>query len=489
MEKRRFLQHSTFLIVSKIVNSLTVFFTGVLLTRSLSKADYGTFSQFVLLSTVISLILGAWLAKSIYYFIPTSPQKKQIVLQTNLVLFGLGLIVGLLIWLLRYQIAHWFGNAALASLAIYISLYVLMLTIHILSEPFFISVDKAHILALTNVVFSIVYVSVLGYALLKGVSLSQLMTIIVLLYLGLVLFVLANMLKLPGAGGGGLSVGFLSRQFQYAAPLFLSSFTVALGSQVDKFIIATFYPTVDFAVYYRGAIELPVLAIVTYTISGMLLPKLVQLYKAHRKEDFLRVWHEAIKKTAILIFPLFVIFLFISQRFITFLYTERYAGSTPIFRIYLLVLIIQVTSYDCILQATGKTRVIFYAAALNAITNVTASLILIRIVGLPGAAIGLVLGQAIATLYYLTRIRRIFRVSFAEVFPWFHVLRVFLLAVCLGAFTYAISYLRVFTSQVAFMCIYSFVFMVFYTVFIFKLKFLRLEDLEFLKLSFLSRTR
>jgi len=482
------MRHSTFLILSKIFNYAAVFFTGVVLTRSLSKAEYGTFSQFILLSTALSLILGTWLAKSIYYFVPTSSQKKEIVLQTNLVLFGVGLMVGLLVWLLRYQIAHWFHNESLASLVIYISLYMLLLSLYKLADPFFISVDKAHILALTNVIFSIVYLVVLTYVLIKGVSLSQLMTAVILLYLGLIAFVLANMFKLSSTGHGILNMAFLQQQFKYAAPLFLASVVIVLGYQVDKFIIATIYSTTDFAVYYRGAIELPLIEIITFTIYNMLLPRFVKLYKADQKSAFLRVWHEAIKKTTILIFPLFVIFLFIAQRFITMLYTERYAGSTIVFRIYLLVILIQIVSYDTILQATGKTRGIFYASTLKLTSSLAASLVLIRIVGFAGAAIGMVLGHVFATLYYLMRIRRIFRVSLAQVFPWNHILQVLMLAMCLGALTYSINFLGLFPSKLVFMGVYGSVFSILYTVLLFKLKFLRLQDLKFLKLSYPSRT-
>jgi O-antigen/teichoic acid export membrane protein len=488
MEKRKFLRHSTFLITSKVVNSVTVFFTGIVLTRSLTKADYGTFSHIVLLSMAISLILGTWLVKSLYYFVPTSSHKKEIVIQTNLALFGLGFISGLLVWLLRYQIAHWFQNPSLASLAVYIALYALLLTLYKISEPFFISVDKAHVLALANLVFSIVYMSVLSYALIRGVSLAQLMSIIILLYLCLIVFILANILKLPGTIRGVMNLGILHRQFRYASPLFLSSLTIVLGRQVDKFIIASVYPTTNFAEYFRGAIELPVIAVVTYTVSHMLLPKFVQLFQADRKKDFMRVWHEAIKKTAIITFPVVVIFLFISQRFITFLYTERYAASVPIFRIYLLILIIQVTSYDCVLQATGRTRGIFYASGLNLLSNLLASLILIRIVGPAGAAIGLVFGQCIAMLFYLIWIRGIFRVSFAKVFPWYYLLQVLMLALCLGALVYTISFLDVLPSKLVFMGVYGLIFAMLYAAFIFKFKFLRWRDLEFMKLSLFSRS-
>lgn len=489
MQKGRLLQHSTFLILSKIANYAAIFFTGVVLTRSLSKAEYGTFSQVVLLSMTISLILGVWLAKSIYFFVPTSGRKKEIVLQTNLVLFVLGLTAGLAVWLFRYQISSWFQNPALASLAVYVSLYVLMLTLFQLSEAFFISVDRAHILALTNFVFSLVYVTVLSYVLLKGVSLCQLLTVIILLYLGLNAFVLTNMITFPGAGCRILNAEFLRRQFHYAAPLFLSSFVIVVGRQIDKFIIAAVYPTTDFAVYFRGALELPVVMIVTYTISNMLLPKFVQLFQAGREKDFLRVWHEAIKKTTILIYPLFTIFFFISHRFLTFLYTDRYAESVPIFRIYLLVLLLQVTAYDCVLQATGRTREIFYASMINVISNLTVSLILIRVVGLRGAAIGLVFGQVISTCYYLIRIRRIFSLSFALIFPWFHVLKVLALAMGLGALAYTINFLEWFPSKPVFMGAYVLIFSILYTVFIFLFKFLRLTDLKFMKISLFSRGR
>lgn len=472
---------------SKIIHYATVFFTGVVLTRSLSKAEYGTFSQIILLSTALSLITGTWLAKSIYYFVPSSSRKKEVILQTYLFLFGLGLIVGGLVWALRFQIAHWFQNEHLASLAIYISLYMIMLTLYRLAEPFFISVEKAHVLAMINIIYSIIYMSLVSYFLLTGVSLEQLMTVIVLLYAALIIFILANILKLPGAISRIIDGQVLAQQLRYAAPLFLSTFVIVLGYQIDKYIIATTYSTVDFAVYYRGAIELPLIEIITFTIYNMLLPRFVRLYQEDRRNDFLRVWHEAIKKTAILVIPLFVFFLFISQRFITFLYTERYASSTPIFRIYLLIILIQIVSYDTILQATGKTRGIFYASSLKLAASLIVSLFLIRTVGPAGAAIGLVSGHLVASLYYLLRIRRIFLVTFLRVFPWLYIFQVLTLALCLGALTYTIHFFGSYPSKLLFMGLYGAIFLVLYMVLIFKLKFMRREDLEFLKLSFFSR--
>jgi O-antigen/teichoic acid export membrane protein len=466
-----------------MVNYAAVFLTGVLLTRYLTKVEYGTFSQILLLATTLSLIFRAWLAKSIYYFVPTSEHKKEIVVQTTLTLLGLGLLAAVVIWVLRCQIAQWFGNQQLSSLIMFVSLYVLMLTLYGLVEPFFISLDRAHLLSVTNIVFSFVYLFAISYGLSRDITLRQLMMIIILLYLGLNLYLLINILGLPGRLSWIINRQVLSGQLRYAAPLFLSSTIIVLGQQADKFIIATFYPTTDFAVYFRGAIELPMIVIITYTISNMLLPKWVQLFRDDRKKDFLRVWHQAVKKTALLMFPLFAIFLFLSQRFITFLYTERYSGSVPIFRIYLLVLLIQVTAYDCVLQATGRTKGIFYASLLNVASNITVSLLLIRLVGPVGAAIGLICGQGIAALYYLLQIRGIFQLSLGKVFPWLHLLQVFVLAMGLGAAVYSIHFTGWFSSSLSFMSVYSLLFVLLYGLSVFMLKFLRLRDLEFFKLS------
>ena len=472
---------------SKIINYATVFFTGVVLTRSLSKAEYGTFSQIILLSTALSLITGTWFAKSIYYFVPSSKRKKELILQIYLFLFGLGLIVGGLVWVLRFQIAHWFQNEHLVSLAIYISLYMIMLTLYRLAEPFFISVEKAHVLAMINIIYGFIYMSLVSYFLIRGVSLEQLMTVIVLLYTALIIFILVNILKLPGTMSRIIDLKMLGRQLRYAAPLLLSTFVIVLGYQIDKYIIATTYSTVDFAIYYRGAIELPLVEIITFTIYNMLLPRFVRLYQQDRRKDFMRVWHEAIKKTAILVIPLFVFFLFTAQRFITFLYTERYISSTPIFRVYLLIILIQIVSYDTILQAAGKTRGIFYASSLKLAASLTISLILIRTVGPVGAAIGLVSGHLAASLYYLLRIRRIFLVTFVRVFPWFYVFQVLALALSLGALTYTINFFGSYPSKLAFMGLYGAIFLILYGVLIFKLKFMQRKDLDFLKISLFSR--
>jgi len=481
MEKNRFLQHSTFLMASKLANYTAVFLTGVLITRSFSKTDYGTFSQVILLATTLSLILGVWLSKSIYYFVPLDHRKRQIAVRTYLVLLLLAAAAGAGLWLLRHRLAVWLNNPDLAALAVLLGLYMIMLTLWQLSESFFISVDRAHIYALAVMVFSLIYLSVLGAALARGISLEQLIRIIVCLYAGLNLFVLINMLTVPGPRGPLLGSGLLIRQIRYAAPLFLSSFAIVLGRQLDKFIIASVYPTTDFAVYFRGALELPVVTIVTFTVSNMLLPQFVKLYQAGQHKDFLYLWHQAVKKTALIIFPILVIFLFVSQRFMTFLYTERYIQSASIFRIYVLMMLFQVTAYDCIIQATGKTQFIFYASMLNVITTLSASLVLIRWLGIQGAAMGFLLGQLVATMYYLGRIRGIFDIALKHLFPWKHLVQVLGLTLLLGAMLYGLHFTPWFSSKLVFMLVYGSLFMAVYILLIFRLGFVRRADLSFLR--------
>lgn len=481
MEKNRFLQHSAFLMASKLANYAAVFLTGVLITRSFSKTAYGTFSQVVLLATTLSLILGVWLSKSIYYFVPLHREKRQIVLQTYSVLLLLAAAAGALLWLLRHRVAAWLNNPELAALAVLVGLYIIMLTLWQLSESFFISVDRAHVYALAVVVFSLVYLSVLSVSLARGISLEQLIRRIVYLYAGLNLFVLVNMFIIPGPEGRLIEPGLLARQIRYAAPLFLSSFAIVAGRQLDKFIIASVYPTADFAIYFRGALELPVVTIVTFTISNMLLPQFVQLYRADERRDFLYLWHQAVKKTALIIFPILIIFLFLSEHFITFLYTDRYIHSASIFRIYVLLMLFQVTAYDCIIQATGKTQFIFYASMLNVITTLTVSLVLIRWLGIQGAAVGFFTGQLIATSYYLVRIRKIFRIAWKHLFPWKHLFQVLGLTLLLGTLVYGLHFTAWFSSKLIFMLIYGLLFTGLYILLMFGLGFVRRADLSFLK--------
>jgi len=489
MEKNRFLQHSTFIMASKLANYTAVFLTGILITRSFSKTDYGTFSQVVLLAMTLSLILGVWLSKSIYYFVPLHRQKRQIVIQTYLVLLLLAAAAGAALWLLRHRLAAWLNNPDLAALAVLVGLYMIMMTLWQLSESFFISVDRAHIYALAVMVFSLIYLSVLGAALARDISLAQLIRIIVYLYAGLNCFVLINILTVPGPRGPLLEPGLLIRQIRYAGPLFLSSFAIVLGRQLDKFIIASVYPTADFAVYFRGALELPVVTIVTFTISNMLLPQFVKLYQAGERKDFLYLWHQAVKKTALIIFPILVIFLFVSQRFMTFLYTERYIHSAGIFRIYVLMMIFHVTAYDCIIQATGKTQFIFYASMLNVVTTLAASLLLIRWLGIQGAAAGFFLGQLVATIYYLARIRRIFDIALRHLFPWKHLFQVLALALTLGTLIYGLHFTAWFSSKLVFMLVYGFLFTAIYILLMFRMGFLRRADLSFLKVPLGSGDR
>jgi O-antigen/teichoic acid export membrane protein len=477
MDKKSFAHDFGFLAASRFVTYACIFASGILLTRGLSKAEYGTISQVSLLGSSVSLVLGTWIAKSLYYYLPKSSNRGAIGFQTTLVTSLLGVIGGIVLWQLGPWLGHRFENDQLTAVSPVLGFYMATLTPYACLQPYMVSVGRARLLAACLTVSSLLMLGGIAYGVWQRLSVDWLVLIMGATYFLVLLFLIRENLALALREKSFFAMETLKQQFVYSGPLFLSSTTIVVARYLDRFIVASLFSVEEFAIYYRGAIELPFVVIVVYSLMSMLLPRFVEMYKENRLADLTRTWHASIEKTCLLLFPAMVGFAVLSPDVILFLYGERYANSAPVFQVYVLTLFFQATGYDSVAQAVNRTKYVFQGALLGVVINFCVGISLIRLVGPVGAAFGMVISQACLMLYYHRRLAPVLGRSMLSVYPWKTVMKVLGIAGVSGLLCYLGVRLLLPEPGGARIAVYGVTYTVLYFAVVFGFKLLTREDL------------
>jgi O-antigen/teichoic acid export membrane protein len=255
----------------------------------------------------------------------------------------------------------------------------------------------------------------------------------------------------------------LKAQFTYSFPLGMSLIIGVTRKYIDQFIIAFIYDPVNFAIYSRGAFELPFVALIPYNLTKLMIPKMVEYLKDDRKSSVLPLWHESMRKTSLFFFPLFIFSFIFTEQIFTLLFTSDYLDSVPIFRIYLILLPFRIIAYRTILQAVGKTKQILIAVNISLIISVVLGIAFERVLGLRGPAIAIVIGELAGSSYMLWQTKIYLRVSLSVLFPIKRLFYPFLISAIVGVIVLPLSFLNfntlllLVTSALLYLVVYVFV--------------------------------
>ncbi len=416
-------------ILAKASRPFLMIFSGIVMVRVLSKDDYGTYLQAMLIVNTLLMFTFCGIPQSMYYFIPQQIHKARFLLRNNLVTLLIAFVSGGVIFLLMDFIANWFSNSKLVDMTILISLIIFFKAPSMMREPLLVSFGKLKKNAQLNILCNvIVYVPLVVSAMIFP-CLSVIMMVMVLssfiefvVYYIVSFFLIREELKkevfLDKKYSSSLETISFIQQFRYAFPIGASTYLSTLGRQFDQFIISIFFVPSDFAVYSRGAMKVPILSSMSQIVNNMMMPHYVQCIKQNNNVQFLKSYHSAIDKIAKINFPVFFFLFAIAPALIISLYTEQYAGAISIFRAYLFLLLLSITVYGIIPRVTGHTKVLFYATMLGVLSNIVLSVTMIKFLGAVGAAIATIISSLFSALFLLLFSSHLLNISFSRIFPW-----------------------------------------------------------------------
>jgi O-antigen/teichoic acid export membrane protein len=431
------------MMASKAIAHLAFMLIAVVLARSLNRAEFGTFNQVWLVNKSLLYLFELGLPVSVYYFLPrlAGDRQKGFILQTLLSLTLFAIPFSLVMYLLADPLALHFHNPQLAHYLRLFALYPLVTLPAIATEPILLSLERTGKAALFESATKMAMIAAVAAAAILGRGLDGVFQALIaygiaqsLLGIWLV-WQPVRRLKLK------FSLADWRTQLTYAAPYGFSTLAGALNYQIDKVLVSLFNPPAVFAVYAAGAFEIPLGGVTSLPVVSVMMGELTQKFADGDIQGFLQLWHQSMRKLALLVFAVTGFLMVFAEPVVTGLFSAKYADSVWPFRTYLLFSPLRITVLDYVLAALGKTRSVFQAQLVAAIANAAFGYLLIQRIGWLGAAFCAVASGYLFSSLLIWQIQQRLQVSLGQIVPWADLAKVAWVAIAAGIGSFPVLFL------------------------------------------------
>ena len=406
--------------VSKTVKHISVFALSIILARTLSTENYGVYLQVQLVVSALLYLAIFGVPHSIYFFLPRTRQPRLLVSASALALAAIALLLAAGIYAAADGIALLLNNPGLSELAMLTAALLFFQVPIKLFEPAMIAAKRVGTFVALNATFNLLFFFPVAIPALLGWPVESILRSMLLFYIvqfammmGTLLWVTLN---LP-AQVDGERYSFRA-QVVYSVPIGLAGVVGEIGRQNDKLIVGGMFDPAQYALYTRGAMEIPLLNVISNSLHNIMMPRFVEAYRDGDMVELLRSWHSAIKLMAAFVYPACAFFIATGDLLIPFLYSDRFAEASVIFQIYMLTLLVRVTTGDAIIRAIGRTGVMLKLSVAAILLNVVLTVALIRLMGLPGAPAASVLTSYVMMMAYLKVVGGMLDIPAGRIFPW-----------------------------------------------------------------------
>ncbi|NDV58981.1 lipopolysaccharide biosynthesis protein [Bacteroides sp. 519] len=410
-----------------IVTLITVV-SAMVFARYLSVADYATYLQTFLAYDFLVPVLTLGLPSALYYFLPSAGNdSKGIVIDNMALLFFSSLIFSSFLILGGTELlAKRFDNPNLLHTLKWLSFYPLYTFPVLILSPILVIKDKVQLNAKYNVFTGIALMCSVIFATIyaKDYQAPILTRIIVpILFFPIALYfsfryVLGNW-RLPNSSS-------MWRILKFSIPLGLASILGTLTLQLSNLIVSILCTPEEYAIYANGAREIPMIGIITGSISVVIMADMSKQCKENKKEDALVLFKKSISIGASFLIPLMVYLFVFGKSFIKVLYTDKYIDSLIPFTILLLLLPIRSINFGSIFIAIGKSKLVLYRSVIELFLTMFFVFFYVKHWGYSGAAFALVFTIYLWTIpYNLFTLGKEFSVSPFLVIPFKNFFRIF----------------------------------------------------------------
>lgn len=368
--KRSLREQSVWLLAAKVTGFALSFFLPLLVVRYLAQDKVGLYRESFQVITNAVIILSMGFAMSAYYYLAREKERRgATVLNILLFNFVMGGLACLTLFLFPQIVGNIFRSQELTQLApkigvvIWIWIFSSFLeTVAIANQEarvatvFIIAAQFTKTLLMASAVFAFATVEAFIYAaMVQGV----LQTLILIYYLRS---------RFPGFWRG-FDFAFFREQMAYAIPFGLTGILWMAQSDIHNYFVGYKFSSAEFAIYAYGCFEIPLIAMLSESVTSVLIPRMNELHQADDHDEMIRLTARAMHKLALVYFPIYVFLMITSQTFIITLFTQNYAASASVFPVNLTLLPFSILITDPIVRSYKElgrlfllTRILVLAA-------------------------------------------------------------------------------------------------------------------------------
>jgi O-antigen/teichoic acid export membrane protein len=396
--------------------------SAMILSRYLDKTDYGTYRQIGYVYNSILVLFTAGLPRVFSYYLPRYEivYGKDIVFKISKILFLGGVLFSIFLYFSSGIIAGLLKNPELEIGLKYFSIIPLFLLPTLGIEGIFSAYKKTIYIAIYNTLSRLLMLlfMVLPVIVFKGPYIYSIYGWIVA---SVITFFMAYYLKgLPFKEVKSEKSDLkLKEILSYSIPLFVASIGGIAMKSADEFFISRYYGVNTFAEFSNGFMELPMVSMITFSIATVLTPLFSKMiYEKNPKSEIVVVWQSALMKSALIIYPLVLFFLFYANDVITILYSKNYSDSSIYFQIALIANFFNVIMFAPLLLSMGETK--FYSKILIVFAFLAwaGDYVVVLLFDSPIAvAIFSTSRTVLIALMAFNKTSKLIQISFFEVFP------------------------------------------------------------------------
>ena len=441
MEKKNsFTTDAIILTGSKVLSNVLVLVSAMLLARIRTLEENGIYSELLLIINLATAIFMLGLPNSINFFLAKAESKedKNRFLSLYYTLStGLSCFIGVLLAVLTPVFILFFHDSELSQYVFFLLIFPWEKIILASIENVLVVLGKTKTLMFFRVSNGVFLLLIIYIIWIMKSSFMMYMVLYAVVEGSYAILVYYLAMKYTGRLHFNINRKLLKDLLVFSIPLGLASLVGTLNIEVDKLMIGYMLDTEEFAIYSNASKELP-LTIFATSLTAVLMPKMVVLFKDRKNEEAVTLWRDATTVSfAIIAFFGFGL-AFFSTDAITILYSAKYAPGNCVFAIYSLELLLKCTYFGIILNTTGKTKLVLYCTIGAFCVNIVLNFILYQIIGMAGPALATLLsGLTIAFLQLFLSSKQI-NVRFANIFPWKNIGVILLVNVILGGIFYTI---------------------------------------------------
>lgn len=395
--------------------------SGMVMARVLSQVDLATYRQTLLAYQVAVPLLSLGLPYGLYYFLPTEKTRTRgIVVEAMTLMMVMGLLYAIFIAVGgNHFIAKRFSNLAIADTLVHLApLPIVMLPAGLLASVMVVR-NQVNKLTVYNVLTHLALTAGIMAACLYWKTPDSMVLAKVGLSVGMGLLGIRLMLKALPRDDWRPRWRGVRQLVAYSVPLAAATALSTLSLQIDKIIVSSMCSPETFAIYSNGAIEIPLIGILTGSIMAVILPDLRRLAAAHDGPGALVLFRQVATKTAVIMLPAMFFLLASAEPFILTLFSAKYSGSVLPFRMYLLILPMRIVTFGAFLMAFGQTRAVLGRSAAGLAANVVISILLVQRLGYIGAILGTLLSlYVVEGIWNFMTIGRIVNCPWREILPF-----------------------------------------------------------------------
>ena len=369
-------EQSAWLLVAKIIGFAFSFALPLLIVRYLSQEEVGHYREAFQVITNAVIILPLGFSMSAYYFLAREGRERRAAAIFNILLFNfvVGGLACLALFLFPQSIGNVFRSEELTRLAPAIGVVIWIWIFSTFLETVAIANSEARAATYFIIVASF------SKTLLMGVAVFTFATVESFIYAAMIqgviqTFILLNYLRsrFPGFWRG-FDPAFFREQMKYAIPFGLTGILWIAQNDIHNYFVGYKFSSADFAIYAYGCFQVPMIAMLSESVSSVLIPRMNTLQLAGEREEMIRLTARAMQKLAFFYFPIYVFLMITANTFITTLFTQKYEQSASVFVINITLLPFSILITDPIVRSYKELGRLFLLTRILVLSALVAVL-------------------------------------------------------------------------------------------------------------------